>query len=177
MGYIEDVYTASVLELDAKIVVELGTGRGQSLRAFLEGLKQTKGQLYSVDRYPMKDDVKPTIDLFRSNPYVKFVTGNSVTVGQNWTHKIDILLCDSAHSKEHVLKELESWMKFEPKLAFIHDTRNPKLEKDGPYYGAEQYAKQKGIFFEEIITDFPGLGLITESKEMIGLVKSIIKNL
>lgn len=171
---IENLYTDIVLSLKARIIVELGTGLGASLRAFLKGIKETGGILYSVDMYPKADDVKPTIDEFGNNEQVIFISGNSVDVGRQWNKgSIDILLCDSAHSKEHVYMELEAWMKFRPKIVFIHDTRTPKLELGPPYYGSKEYAEKTNKLWVELVSDFPGLAVITESPEMMKLVKKL----
>lgn len=161
-------YLIAVLSLNAKVVVELGTGMGWSTRYFLEALKITDGILYSVDLYPERDDVRPTIEAFKNESRIIFIKGDSVQVGQNWDRPIDILLCDSDHSEQHVLNELVAWSKSNPKIIFIHDLvweiRNsagvlePKLAP--PYYACMKFAQSTNRKFIYVSKKAPGLGAI-----------------
>ena len=163
-GEIEHIYTVTTMALKAKLVVELGTGTGNSSNAFLAGLKVTGGMLYSVDLYPQRPDVKPTIERLKGEKRVTFIKGDSVKVGKEWDKEgIDILLCDSNHGKRHVLKELEAWGKFNPKIIFIHDTLTPDKNYGSPYFAGKEYAEKHGKVFMHLDTcpeGSPGLGVI-----------------
>jgi len=154
-------YQIAVLSLNAKHVVELGTGPGWSLRYFLGALKITDGRITSVDLRPEAADVAHTLQRYKDEPRVTFVKGDSVEVGKNWSQgPIDVLLCDSDHSKDHVLKELTIWSKYGPKIIFIHDLYLPDGNLGPPYYACEEFARITGRKFVILFNKHPGLGAI-----------------
>jgi len=160
-GEIEAMYTQTVIDLKAKIIVELGTCLGFSTDAFLKGLRITDGILYSVDLHPESEETASTIARLKDEPRFKFIANDSIEVGKTWNRGgIDILLCDSDHAKLHVLAELEIWSRFNPKIIFVHDMW--EHGKEGPpYYACLEFAAKYGKPFEiRGIREGPGVGII-----------------
>lgn len=148
-GYhIQDIFIMTTKALKAKLVVELGTGMGQSCGAFVTSLKETVGMLYSVDLHPEAADVSPTIQKYSgTDAPVIFITGDSVAVGRSWSKgDIDILYCDSNHKYDHVLNELETWKNCNPKVIFIHDTLDHGRINE-PHKAGEEFARRSGRKF------------------------------
>lgn len=179
----EDIYTIATLALNAQVVVELGTGSGISAKAFLKGLKQTGGTLYSIDNlnYPQ---VPHAISLLSDEKQVTFIQGDSVEKGKTWDKgNIDILLCDSDHSESHVMNELETWSRFHPKITFIHDmigpvqpeeelkfpelVRPPNMKIAPPYLACKKYAKAHNKVFVALLNIFAGLGIIVDEENQL----------
>lgn len=164
VGLVENIYTALAFALKAKVVVELGTGSGVSTRAFLNALRYTEGTLYSVDLYPESDTVKATIDKFKDEKQVVFITGDSIEIGKQWDKgPVDIVLCDSDHAKERVKGELDAWDRHKPKVFLIHDMvyLSPAPHLADPYYACLEWAtthERKFIYFE--VPNTPSLGII-----------------
>jgi len=84
----------TVVRLNAQTVIELGVHTGQSTVAFLTGLVETGGRLWSCDvAWP-----KPPVDtLFETFPdTATFVLGDSQSVSQYAPSSVDLLLVDAA---------------------------------------------------------------------------------
>jgi|GEM_PF-3294733 len=157
---IRDILITATSALKAKVVVELGTGGGYTANAFLSALNLTDGVLYSVDLNPDHEPVKSAIERLKNNKRFNLIPGDSVEAGQRWSRgNIDILLCDSDHSEQHVFDELVTWGRFNPKLIFIHDTLGVNDEKNPPYLACEKYANgSTRLFFN--LNFRHGLGII-----------------
>lgn len=154
-------YQIAVIALNAKHVVELGTGQGWSLRYFLDAIKITEGHITSIDLRPEAFDVAPTLQRHKDEPRVTFIKGDSVEIGRNWKQgPIDIVLCDSDHSKEHVLNELTVWSQHNPKIIFIHDLYMPDGSLAPPYYACQEFAQAHGKKFVVLFNKHPGMGAI-----------------
>lgn len=157
-----DIFSVITKALNAKLVVELGTGMGFSCSAFISALKETGGILYSVDINPEAADVKPTIQKYSgTDAPVIFIQGDSVTVGRAWIKgDIDVLYCDSDHTYGHVLTELETWARYHPKIILVHDTLVRGGEINEPYKAIKEYAEREGKPFVNL-TFTEGLGITT----------------
>lgn len=159
------IYLATTLIVNAKVIVELGTGAGNSTDAFLEGLKITGGILYSIDANPADVKVKTTIDRLKNHPQFRFLVSDSVKAAKGWQKTVDILLCDSDHSYKHVLAELEAWGKYS-KIIYVHDiikleTSYPlKRKKAPPYEACTKYAEKTGRIFYPLTGFGCGLGIV-----------------
>jgi len=157
----KEIFIKVTKALNAKVVVELGTGHGGSCGAFVTALKETGGRLYSVDINWEQEVTKLCIQkhMSRGDP-VTFIHGDSVEVGKKWSKgDIDILYCDSDHGYEHVLNELETWGRFNPKIILLHDMFYGKDIIGGPYRAAKEYAEKHGKLF--VVLKFEvGLGII-----------------
>jgi len=105
----------TVVDLGARQVIELGVRTGESTVAFLTGLEETGGELWSCDiQHPL--DIKNHVF---GNPIADHVWGNF----DNWTFTLgndlemvaeapeqcDVLFIDAEHTYDHVLAELEAY--------------------------------------------------------------------
>lgn len=139
-----DLLFSVSVAINAKIIVEMGTGDGAygggSTHVFLEAVKITDGVLYSVDKRPCKE----VRERFSKENKVTFILSDSVEFGRQWKGgNIDILLCDSDHSRSHVFNELKTWEKFNPKVVFIHDISGPLQQVGEPYKGIMDYLGER----------------------------------
>jgi len=147
--------------MNAKKIVELGTGEGISGNLFSEVLALTDGKLYSIEKFP--NDAMPSRGraLLSSKDNVILMEGDSVKVGGTWGESVDIVYCNSDHGKEHVKKELSVWGP-KAKVLIVHDIFKPNRERGPPYFACEEYAKESGREFIPIDSDksIPGLGVL-----------------
>lgn len=159
LAKLNKIYRDFVKLLDAKVVVELGTGWGHSTAAFTSALKNTGGMLYSVDldfeelsyKNIMYASFQSRTEITRiahkNNPYVEFIKGDSVEVGKKWDKgDIDILLCDTDHTYKTVSAELETWDVYNPMIIFVHDTYH-NGGRTAPCKAAEDFAKRHKRLF------------------------------
>lgn len=143
LEYCNMLYLSTIL-LDAKNIVEFGTGTGASTYAFSEGIKITNGILWSVDIAECKD----VRDKYKDNKNMNFVQSDSIEFAKNWKNgNIDILLCDSDHSYERVYGELDIGIKYNPKVIFIHDTLFGDGNMAPPYNACFDFSKKYGLKF------------------------------
>jgi len=117
-GHLERMYRV-VLETNAQQVVELGTRSGVSTLAFLAGVEQTGGRVWSCDVNP--PDVPAEVV---EHPAWTFRQGDDrVLVGQA-PCQVDVLFIDTSHEYPHTLDELELYAPLVRKGGAIvmHDT-------------------------------------------------------
>jgi SAM-dependent methyltransferase len=89
-------------------VVELGCRYGSSTTAFLAGLQERGGHLYSIDI--ADDDVKHTRKQLGDHPQWTFIRGDSHDADvAAQVPAIDVLLIDSLHTYDQVKGELALW--------------------------------------------------------------------
>jgi len=132
----------SILDLNAQIVVEIGTKEGKSAKIIVEALKRTGGHLYSVD----KCEYKPV-----DSPFITYVTSDFVKF--NIDNPIDVLFDDGSHDYEEVRKALDNfWSSINtPGLYIVADVDSHILAKEAVTDWAEE--KNMGFLF-----DFRGQG-------------------
>ena len=92
-----------VLSTNAQVILETGTNIGDSSRVWLEGLKKTGGELWTVDVAEYDNSWADGI----SN--IHFLKSSSLEI--EWNKPIDLLYLDSDHTYGHVTREL---VKFGP---------------------------------------------------------------
>lgn len=145
----------TAVALDAKTIVELGTGTGGSGEAFAKAVEITGGRVYSVDIAECLE-TKNRLKEYK----ITFIGADSLECERTWDKgDIDILLCDSDHSFKRVYDELTVWSKWHPKIIFIHDTLYPDGRIAPPYNAALEFSKKVGKKFLNF--NFPhGLGVI-----------------
>ena len=134
---VDHLGTLFFFALDArpKLMVELGTGAGESTRALLAAASITKSILLSVDREDCRG-----LDLpFKQ--YWHFVQSDDIEFGRTgfvgWcsSHalkpQIDLLFIDTSHWYEHTKQEIAIWGPFlsNSGTMILHDTNMGK----GPY--------------------------------------------
>jgi len=113
-----------VLELKAKLVLELGVRSGISTRAFLLALKETNGKLISIDikDYP---GTRETIKRMNLDKYWTFIVADDREYYKELDKKFDIIFIDTSHEYKHTLFEIEKYSRFlKPRgVLLLHDTR------------------------------------------------------
>lgn len=126
-------FVKAVKDLDAKIVIELGTRYGVSTIAWLYGLEQTGGHLYAVDcSYPVPG---PGLDYnlvdpqgaLGQIPWFTFMLGYDnwpAILGALPKKNVDIVFLDTNHVYAETLEELELYY---PRVRkggrmYLHDT-------------------------------------------------------
>lgn len=173
-GFI-NVFPALVVALQAKTVVEIGTGCFISGAKFVEGLEQTDGLLVTCDIQNHKD-------LIRDNPnvpkeqlpdpnsfdHVEYLQCTSTELREHWESPIDILYIDGDHTYQGCKKDYDMFYPFVRKggLILIHDTLF--------------YKDIIGKFFDEVkgeagvnLSSGAGLGIIVKTEEIdSGVAKS-----
>lgn len=141
-GHLSLLYVLPVM-LDAKVILELGTGQGNSTMSFISAVQVTKGIVYSVDiDKEAQDKVKEIFKDEIAKNYIVFVLADSIEYEKQWDGKqIDFLLCDTDHAYERVYGELTAWGKFMSKkgIMTVHDTDH---EVSPTYKAARKYAEQ-----------------------------------
>lgn len=157
-----------VQQVGAKVVVELGAG--QSTYVLAAAVKETGGQLWSIDQlaeahlrgYPEGDG------LLENEPRYHFIQEDSVRAAVSWTKVVDLLFIDTNHQREHTRLELEAWERFIPiggKIA-MHDTYHLSGHAVGCKAGLEDFLRDHpGEFEVRHIESGGGLSILT------GLIK------
>lgn len=121
------VYEATIT--NPRLIVELGTQRGESTRALLSVAARAGATLLTIDigvcDFPVPDDMAGRCH---------FVQADDVTfgkerfadwcAGQGLAPLIDVLFIDTSHYLEHTRAELDAWMPFlrPGGVAMFHDT-------------------------------------------------------
>ena len=150
-------------------VLELGTRRGNSTLAFLAGVEESGGHVWSND-----------IDNVIENPngmkawadceLWTFIRGDDMdpAVQEQLPAEADILFIDTSHEYEHTVKEIEVFL---PRVvpggvALFHDTRwlgdkGAKLDGKPPPVGRaiDEYCARTGMKWTELPGEC-GLGII-----------------
>lgn len=103
----------AVIDLNAKSVIELGTG--ESTKYLLKGLYRTGGKMVSIDIEPMTFN----------NGRVKIITLDDLEYEIEKENFIDIpcdmLFIDTSHTYKHTLAELRRYAPFVKKRIYLHD--------------------------------------------------------
>jgi predicted O-methyltransferase YrrM len=148
------------VSLEAKTVVELGTRGGVSTIAWLYGLEETDGHLWSVDLDPA-----PTLASHRWT----FMQGDDLdpAIAARLPREIDVLFIDTSHAYDHTLAELHV---YGPRVRpggriVLHDTeiRQPfGLSRQPPYPVRKamlEYCADEGYEYRNLRNN-NGLGLV-----------------
>lgn len=101
MDFLHDL----VIQVNAQQVVELGVWTGNSTIAFLSGLEETGGKLWSVDKEPPRSEVASLL----GKPNWTFHQGDERESLQHAPAQCDILLCDTTDDYDAVSWQLENY--------------------------------------------------------------------
>ena len=130
------------LQAEGKIL-ELGTREGVSTSAFLYGVEQNGGHVWSVD---LNEKCR---EVFRGHDQWTFIHGNSLDVARleefGVPEELDLLFCDTVHTYEQVNLELKTWgPRVKPNgLILVHGINKYPQVQDA----CEGYAKSNGLMF------------------------------
>ena len=122
------------IALDAKLVLEIGTGFLFSTKAFLWGLEKTKGQIITCDPVKRWEELSRLKRwAYFSHPQFQFIQKTSQEVAKTWNKQIDILFIDGSHEYESVLFDYKTFSPFVRKggLIIFHDTNPPTKTAKG----------------------------------------------
>ena len=115
--------THHVRKLKAKIILELGTRKGNSTRILADACKPFGGKVYTIDK--VRADWEPYDKEHFDN--IEFVTGDIRDLV--WNHgNIDILYIDADHDAFNVFTELERFGR-KAKCIMLHDVYGEENSK------------------------------------------------
>lgn len=124
---------SEVINLDAKKVIELGTGGGWSTEAFLLGLEITNGHLWTIDIRPCE----ATIERLKNYGFdFTFWQGDSLNFIKTWDKgKVEIVYIDTSHTFEQTLKELNAYAPLvkDEGAILLHDILTHNTYQDSYY--------------------------------------------
>ena len=111
--------SALAVSMNAQKVVELGVRWGTSTVAWLHGLEQTGGRLWSIDIDPAPD--------WLQHPAWSFYRGDDLSAGAlDWipSYDLDIVFVDTSHMFEQTTRELLTYAQFVRPggVIVLHDT-------------------------------------------------------
>jgi predicted O-methyltransferase YrrM len=154
------VFHDTVVDANARTVVELGVRSGNSTAAFLAALEQTDGQLWSVDIKLPKVPIE-----FHDCGGWTFVLGDDLDVADQLPDDIDVLFIDSSHHYYHTLAELDLYGARAATI-LLHDTElehpdgAPAIDPSFPVRtAATQWCARTGRAWKNL-TNCYGLGVI-----------------
>lgn len=154
----------TVVELEAKTVVELGVRTGNSTAALLAGAAETGGHLWSVDVRLMPSANYTPLQRAAGDHW-SFIIGDDLTVADQLPEQIDVLFIDSSHHYDHTLAELRLYGP-RANLILLHDTElehpdgAPATDPSHPVKRAvEEWTDEVGRPWENH-TNCYGLGII-----------------
>jgi len=123
------------------LIVEIGTGRGDSTLAFAEGLAMTgRGHIITMDIDECRE-AKRVIKEAYVNDFVTFLTIDSLKV--NIESDIDILFVDGLHNYNQVKAEIKKYSPFigTGGMIIFHDSYNPAHK--GVMKAIQEFVKNK----------------------------------
>lgn len=105
------------VELDAKVVVELGVRTGVSTVAFLSAMEHTGGVVWSCDinRAFVHDEIA-------DHPQWEFMWGDDLELADE-APECDVLFIDTSHHYIHTLAELAVYAPKTRHVILLHDTQ------------------------------------------------------
>lgn len=156
-----------VIELKAKVVVELGAG--QSTYVLCAAAKETGGEFYSIDIDPSAHQRGFTEGrgILQKEPGYHFIGGSDMDVVITWDKNIDFLFIDTTHAYSHTLCELREWtphVRVGGKIA-MHDTHHTVGHAIFCRKALDDFLKEKpGCFSVVHNEDRGGLSILTKLK-------------
>ena len=119
-------FTSLVEEMNAQLVIELGTGSGIATSAWLRGLHKTGGKLWSVD---ILHDTHAE-QLLGISPNWTYEVGHSLELAHRAPYNADILFIDSGHTYDLTISELDIYTPHVRPggVILLHDTETAHAE-------------------------------------------------
>jgi len=150
-------------------VLELGARKGNSTLAFLAGVTEVGGHVWSVDVANVISDPAGMAP-WRGSRRWTFIHGDDMdpAIQANLPRRVDVLFIDTSHEYEHTLGELRAYM---PRVApggvaLFHDTHLMGWPGYGwdqdvsPVWAAlDEYCAEAGLEWEDVGGVY-GLGVI-----------------
>lgn len=155
------------VELDAKVVVELGVRRGVSTTAFLSAMEHTGGVVWSCDISP------PSVhDEIADHPQWEFVWGDDIELADE-APDCDVLFIDTSHHYTHTAAELAVYGPKAGMAILLHDTQleRPHAAPVWPPFpvrhAALEYVAANPQWEWVEFTNNNGLGVLTRRAEHV----------
>lgn len=145
------------------VIIELGVRDGESTRAFLAGVGDAGGKLYSCDL----GQIYVPAEWHQLQEW-SFIKGDDISLAVllQMPQKADVIFIDTLHTYEHVMKELEHYI---PRLnpggvALLHDTAlneavNPGCRHDDVLRAMQDYCAKHDLRWENHTANW-GMGII-----------------
>lgn len=148
-----------IFKIKPRYIIETGTCYGGSA-LFYASIMQLLGygQVITIDKVEKKIELPQTVQFLFDNRVIKLI-GNSLedrivkTVFSLALNQRNIVILDSWHSKEHVLKELKLYSKLVSISSYIivedsHVNGHPVQWEwgEGPYEAVEEFLKKNNTF-------------------------------
>lgn len=154
------------LSVNAKTIVELGTGVCGGATVLTAVARKTGGKLYTIDQNHPTESENGSFATDMMAPDVKdgfceLIWGNTIEIGKTWNKgKVDFIFMDANHDYFGVMEEFNAWNPhFHSKtIIAVHDT----IYKDQPssiYKACLEYANINNKAIYHLDTD-AGLALI-----------------
>ena len=139
-----------------KVVVELGTRKGNSTRALLAAVNDSGGHLYSVDI----DACPHAVKAFRGQHNWTFTRINDLKLVKLWSRPIDHLFIDTSHTFDQTLAELREWGEWVKTdgVISLHDIYAPKYPD--VFKAVKKYLSENPSFQFTEHSGSNGLGVI-----------------
>ena len=161
----------TIVQKNAKVVVELGCRGGVSSQAFIAGVAKAGGFVTSYDIHPLKKVDGPRNTTLierlgsptRVKDYWRFKIGSSLEVHEEWEDgSIDVLFIDTDHTKEQIYNELNLWgKKVKPDgLIMVHDVT---LENVTLRQGLMEFLAENDKYVYEEDPHNCGMGFLTRN--------------
>jgi predicted O-methyltransferase YrrM len=155
----------TVVDRNAQVVVELGVRSGMSTAAFLAGVEQTGGHLWSVDIvFP-----KVPHEMLVHDQWTLLV-GDDLTMAESLPERIDVLFIDTSHAYQQTVDELEMYAE-RADVVLLHDTQLEAPDQVGiqpPYpvrKAALEWHQAHPTWGWREFTNCYGLGVLTRGEQ------------
>lgn len=148
-----------IFKIKPRYIIETGTGFGGSA-LFYASIMQLLGygQVITIDKIEKKFELSNAAQFLFDNRVIKFIGSslNQRIIRQIYSvarNQKNMVILDSWHSKEHVLKELELYSNLVPVGSFLivedsHVNGHPVQWEwgEGPYEAIEEFLKKNNTF-------------------------------
>jgi predicted O-methyltransferase YrrM len=134
----------AVINLKAKLILELGTGFGVSTIALAAAAQEVGGHVYTCDKdsssiFTDSERVKQKINDLNLMDFCTFYIINDLDMAKQWTATIDLLFIDSEHTYKQTKQELEKFIPFLAEFGecYMHDVAHPDwyMEENAAIFG------------------------------------------
>lgn len=108
----------SILDLNAQVVVEIGTRKWLSTRIIIEALRKTRGHLWTIDKESYPHQLSTESDI----QFVTVIVSRAQDV--KWETPIDLFFIDSSHEYIDTIEQMDKFYPFlkSPGIMIVADS-------------------------------------------------------